>query len=293
VGSNASTYTLTKDDIGATMTVTVTAAGCTGSVTSSPTATVTKATQTAPAAPTLNGKTATSITLNIVAECEYNINGGAYQGLPIFSGLTPNNTYVFTQRKAETATHSASPASLPAHFTTDNTNATLYTIVSYVNNPAFGTITPNGENKVEEGKSIAFTITPYKGYIIESVLVNSINQGPISSYTFTKVKEDGIIAAIFTEDVGIAESPLSDIKVYPNPTTGQLTIDNGQLTIESVEIFDIYGRKVGSKFPSNALEGWQPKADGVVIDLTVLSPGLYFVKIKTDLGEVVRKVVKE
>jgi len=285
VGSNASTYTLTKDDIGATMTVTVTAAGCTGSVTSSPTATVTKATQTAPATPTLNGKTATSITLNIVAECEYNINGGAYQGLPIFSGLTPNNTYVFTQRKAETATHSASPASLPAHFTTDNTSATLYTIVSYVNNPAFGTITPNGENKVEDGKSIEFIITPYKGYIIESVLVNSINQGPISSYTFQKVKEDGIIAAIFAEDVGIAESPLSDIKVYPNPTTGQLTIDNGQLTIKSVEIYDVVGRKL-----------FEQKENLTVLqsyDLTVLSAGIYFVKIKTDLGEVVKKVVKE
>jgi len=59
-----------------------------------------------------------------------------------------------------------------------------------------------------------------------------------------------------------------------------------------VEVFDVYGRKVGGKFPSNVLEGWQPQADGVVIDLTVLQPGVYFVRIQTEHGVVMKKVVK-
>ena len=46
--------------------------------------------------------------------------------------------------------------------------------------------------------------------------------------------------------VGIPDIAKNDyaIKVYPNPTTGELRIDNGQLTIENVEVFDIYGRKL-------------------------------------------------
>jgi len=83
------------------------------------------------------------------------------------------------------------------------------------------------------------------------------------------------------------------LSLFPNPTTGELTINNGELTINNVEIFDVFGRKVGGKFPSNVLEGWTAKPDGVVIDLTVLHPGVYFVKITTEAGQVVKKVVKE
>jgi len=64
------------------------------------------------------------------------------------------------------------------------------------------------------------------------------------------------------------------------------------LTIYDVVIYDIYGRKVGSKFPSNALEGWQPQADGVVINITHLSKGVYFLKITTEKGIVMQKVIK-
>ena len=98
---------------------------------------------------------------------------------------------------------------------------------------------------------------------------------------------------------------IASLQIYPNPTTGQLTIsfaelapsgaavDNVQLTINNVEIFDVYGRKVWAKFPSNVLEGWQPQADGVVINISHLQTGLYFVKIQTEAGNVVKKVVKE
>ena len=32
----------------------------------------------------------------------------------------------------------------------------------------------------------------------------------------------------------------------PNPTTGELKIENGELKIENVEVFDVYGRKLKS-----------------------------------------------
>ncbi|MCL2290549.1 MAG: hypothetical protein FWC34_07600, partial [Bacteroidetes bacterium] len=79
VGANASNYTLVQADIDSTLTVTVTAANCNGSITSVATATVTKATQTAPTAPTLSSSTATSIILNTIDGCEYRRAGGAWQ----------------------------------------------------------------------------------------------------------------------------------------------------------------------------------------------------------------------
>jgi len=77
---------------------------------------------------------------------------------------------------------------------------------------------------------------------------------------------------------------LANITLIPNPTTGQLTINSGQLTIESVEIFDIYGKKI-----------FEEKENLTVLrsyDLTVFPVGIYFVKIKTEAGEVMKKVVK-
>jgi hypothetical protein len=118
IGMNSTTYTLVQSDIGSTITVTVTAENCTGSVTSNPTTTITKATQTTPTAPTMASSTPTSITLNTVSGCEYNISGGTFQSSPMFTELTPNTSYIFTQRMAETATHLASPTSEAATFST-------------------------------------------------------------------------------------------------------------------------------------------------------------------------------
>jgi Ca2+/Na+ antiporter len=93
---------------------------------------------------------------------------------------------------------------------------------------------------------------------------------------------------------------LQDITLIPNPTTGELRIDNKGIHPLAIEVYDIYGRNVGTKFPSNELEGWQPwslsvveaQADGVVFNISHLTSGLYFVKITTEVGETVKKVVK-
>ena len=208
IGTNSATYTLVQADIGNTITVTVTAANCDGSRTSNPTATVTKATQTAPAAPTLASKTKTSITLNSIAGCEYNRDGGSWQTATTFSGLTPNTTYSFRARKAETATHLASPQSSVASFKTD-------------------------------------------------------------------------------EEVGIDENEQGKILVYPNPTTGKLSIVSEQFSVESVEIFDVYGRKLKG-------EGKKEKGEKeFLMDISDLATGVYFLRIMTEQGETVRKVVKE
>jgi len=207
IGTNSPNYTLVQADIGNTITVTVTAANCDGSRTSDPTATVTKATQTPPSAPTLASKTEISITLNAIPGCEYNRDGGSWQTFTTFSGLTPNTSYSFRARKAETATHLASPQSAAATFNTGN--------------------------------------------------------------------------------VGIVETQcIASLQIYPNPTTGELTITNYELEITGIEILDMAGRKVSSHHLIAS-------SSNHLINISHLSAGIYFVKIFTEAGEVVRKVVKE
>ncbi|MDR1758783.1 MAG: Ig-like domain-containing protein, partial [Bacteroidales bacterium] len=73
---------------------------------------IVKISQTAPEAPTLEDKTRYSITLNTIEGCEYRLaTSDTWQTSTTFTGLTPNTYYQFYARKAETATHYASPES--------------------------------------------------------------------------------------------------------------------------------------------------------------------------------------
>jgi len=105
-------------------------------------------------------------------------------------------------------------------------------------------------------------------------------------------------------EVKIPENQHHDIVVYPNPTTGELRIKNYELRDINTEIFDVYGRKVGTKFPSNVLEGWtrsgrggkegkQPQTDGVVLDISHFPAGIYFLKIETGQQIIMKKVIKK
>ena len=90
------------------------------------------------------------------------------------------------------------------------------------------------------------------------------------------------------KEIGISDitTDNSSIKVYPNPTTGELTIDNGQLKINNVEIFDIYGRK------QKIIINYQLSIINS-INISHFPTGIYFVKIRTEAGEIVRKIIKE
>jgi len=77
---------------------------------------------------------------------------------------------------------------------------------------------------------------------------------------------------------------LNAISVYPNPTKGELRIENGKLRIENVKIYDIFGKQhLILHSPFSILNS---------IDISHLPAGTYFVQITTEKGVVTKKVVK-
>jgi hypothetical protein len=81
---------------------------------------------------------------------------------------------------------------------------------------------------------------------------------------------------------------LQDITLIPNPTTGELRITNYELrngVLSAVEVYDIYGRKLQSNH-------FITSSSHHLINISHLPSGIYFVKIKTEAGEVVKKVIK-
>jgi len=83
-------------------------------------------------------------------------------------------------------------------------------------------------------------------------------------------------------EVGIEDVEFIAINVYPNPTSGELRIESGEWKIKNFEIFDLCGRIQNVKFSTEGR-----------LDISHLSAGIYFVKISTEAGKVVKKVLKE
>ena len=61
-----------------------------------------------------------------------------------------------------------------------------------------GTITPSGAVVVNQGANQTFNIAANTGYSISQVTVDSVNQGPITTYTFNNVQANHTISATFT-----------------------------------------------------------------------------------------------
>ena len=142
----------------------------------------------------------------------------------------------------------------------------------------------------------------------QSACTLEVPMGSVSAYKEAAVWKEFNIVGI---NVGVVETDnYPSLRVFPNPTTGVLniiqeTINNEQLTINNVEIFDIYGRKAISdmrlsdmRYPTSEIgksEIGQSEigTSEIKINIAHLPAGLYFVKISTETGEVVKKIIKQ
>jgi len=80
---------------------------------------------------------------------------------------------------------------------------------------------------------------------------------------------------------------ISDIQIFPNPTTGKLQVTSDKLQVTNVEVLDVLGRV------QNYSSLVTPHSSAITLDISHLSAGVYFVRIETNEGAVIRKIVKE
>jgi hypothetical protein len=92
------------------------------------------------------------------------------------------------------------------------------------------------------------------------------------------------IANTSFQSLKIAESSQDiTISIYPNPTTSMINIESKN-SIQTVQLFDIYGRLLQTNLQEST---------NSTMDLTQRSAGIYFLKITSDKGQKVEKIVKE
>nr|WP_315145352.1 T9SS type A sorting domain-containing protein [uncultured Flavobacterium sp.] len=88
----------------------------------------------------------------------------------------------------------------------------------------------------------------------------------------------------FGTPLGVNKFDKSSFKAYPNPTRSNWNIASGNEDITSIQVFDVQGKAVYTKFGASK---------EVTVDASELSRGVYFAKVATANGESTLKLVKE
>jgi hypothetical protein len=199
-----------------------------------------------------------------------------------FTDWTPGTTYTVTV----VALCENGAESVPSIMTiTTLSTPTSYRILA--TSTGNGTIFPSGEITVPAGADTTFIFSPSTGHAVSVVLVDSDPVSERESYTFRNVSANHTIAVDFA--TSISQYSINEIvSVYPNPTTGELKIKNGELKIKGVAVFDIYGKNLHSVTGLLVT----PNSSTFSIDIFHLPAGIYFLRIETEQGVAVKKVVK-
>jgi len=100
--------------------------------------------------------------------------------------------------------------------------------------------------------------------------------GSYSDHSFNWYRNS--LISIGVNEISIGNS----FSVYPNPAKNQLTIDGGELKVESINILDITGKTINTVVSTNN-----------TIDVSSLSQGMYFLQIQTDKGIATSKFLKK
>jgi hypothetical protein len=146
----------------------------------------------------------------------------------------------------------------------------IHTITLSASPSHAGTVSGGGNHN--EGTKITKVATPNFGYRFVSWTEADTIVTTENTYTLT-VTRSRVFVANFTEVSSIKPSNKEqDVKLYPNPVVnGELIIDNGQLPIESVQIYDTKGKLM---YQQSSIVNYR-----LSIDISHLPNGIYVVKI--------------
>ena len=181
-------------------------------------------------------------------------------------------------------------------------------------NEVYGEVEDYTINVIESTKyEVTFKVKDKENNLIEGarILINSSNmqttdsQGE-SSYNFIPGTYEYKITANYfymaTENIEVVEKDSTyqivmlstsiedqiansnEFSIYPNPTSGIITIQGEELTMSKITVFDIVGKKILNRVSENT---------ELSIDISEFSNGIYIIQIETDAGIFKQKLIKE
>jgi hypothetical protein len=116
---------------------------------------------------------------------------------------------------------------------------------------------------------------------------NSIDFNPFYGISYYKLKQtdfDGRSEYFEIKSVEIKGLENSQPLIYPNPFNNQITIEANAVELEEVLIYNLLGKNV--TLETIKLENTETK---IIIDLSQLGSGFYFIKTKTSVSKVIKQ----
>lgn len=102
------------------------------------------------------------------------------------------------------------------------------------------------------------------------------------TWNVTFTRSTGVYS--FTPSLAVNKFDTKSFKAYPNPTRGSWNITSGNDDITSIQVYDVQGKAVYTKFGASK---------EVSVNASELSKGVYFAKVSTSNGTSTLKLVKE
>jgi hypothetical protein len=166
-------------------------------------------------------------------------------------------------------------------------------------NKSFNVKFSNWNNGAGEANAIEFSVTnanfltnPNPGWI--SLDIPLANFAPINGASRNDLVQFVIssdLGTIFYDNLylhkntvlGVAGFEAAKFKIYPNPATTELTIENNS-TISGISIVNMLGQQVLSKTVTNSIE---------VVNVSNLQSGVYLLKVDSENGSSTQRFVKK
>ena len=159
------------------------------------------------------------------------------------------------------------------------------------------TLNVDGNNKTirweapEKGNPVGYKVLVNNKVVIENTSDLSYNFTSSDELFIAEVialyeeeKTSVAVAKTYRQGENIVEHNNElNCNIYPNPASDILTIAT-EANVEEIAIYDIYGRAVRQQV--NETTGQQ------VVDVADLENGIYFINIKTDKGNIVKRFIK-
>lgn len=149
-------------------------------------------------------------------------------------------------------------------------------------------------SQIEEEQEFSISISEKDGTVWPDVQVflvdkneSTIHELTASDYIFKAkngVQNDRFMLLFKNTALGVSENHLQTISMVPNPTTGSVLILSPKAVVNSIEVFDLRGRKLMNANCNSAQYS---------LDLSGLQAATYLVKINTETGSVTKRIVKQ
>lgn len=88
------------------------------------------------------------------------------------------------------------------------------------------------------------------------------------------------------EILGVGDAKLTEAEIYPNPTSGKVSVQLNATGLQQVSVLDILGNQL-------QIENWNASGSPLEVDLSEFAAGVYFISIQSETVNAMQKIVVE